>query len=336
MEFAVPVADNAEIQLAARYDNYSDFGDTTNPKFAFKYLPHERVLIRGSAGTGFKAPTLEEVHKGTQVSLLNLNDTIKCGGPCATGNTNEVEIESIGNLDLQEERSRGYTFGVITEPVDGLSLGIDYWYIKISDIVADMDAQDVLDNMAEGRSYDGVEVSRIGGPDGRLERIVVPTMNLGEREDSGVDVSLGYQFRVSTSRVSLKTDYSRKFYAKSVRFPGQPQEDTLGERGEPRWRATNTAGLTYWRAHNVMVRNNSIGKHESDKDREQVISSFSTYDAQYTWAHPWNGTFAFGALNVFDKKFPRDPTQRAGDDVRAQELYNPHGLTYFVKLEQTL
>ena len=44
-----------------RYDDYSDFGSTTNPKLSFRYTPVEQLLLRGSYNTGFAAPTLEQL-----------------------------------------------------------------------------------------------------------------------------------------------------------------------------------------------------------------------------------------------------------------------------------
>ena len=331
MELALPVTDKLEVQLAARHDVYSDFGSTTNPKFGFKYLPTSSLLFRGNIGTGFKAPTLDEVYKGTQVTLTNLKDTIK-DGLGTDKRIDEVEIETSGNENLEEETSLAYNFGVVAEPMTGLSLGVDYWYIKIEDIVREMDAQDVLDSVAKGQSFSGVEIERWN--DGNLKRIKLPILNLGESEDAGVDLNVGYRFRIGANRVFLDADYSRKLYAKSVPFPGQDQIDTLGDRGEPRWRAVSSATYAL-EGHAFTLRNNLIGEQRSENDPEQRIGSFSTYDVQYAWNHPWNGSVAVGALNVLETKFPEDPTERNGDDLRVQELYSPNGRVLYMNLNQT-
>ena len=333
MELALPVTSDLEIQLAARHDVYSDFGATTNPKLGFKYLPTERILVRGNVGTGFKAPTLSEIYKGTQIGLVNLVDTPK-NGLDSTDITTEVEIETSGNENLEEETSLAYNFGVVAEPFNGLSIGADYWYIKIEDIVREMEPQDVLDSIAKGESFDGVSVSRIGGETGRLERITLPVMNLGTSEDAGVDTNIAYRFNVGANKFFVNADYSRKLFARSVPFPGQPQEDTLYDRGEPRWRA-NTSATWSLASHAVSLRNNQIGEQRSENDDSLKIGSYSTYDLQYAWAHPWGGTIAVGALNVLDKDFPRDPTERAGDDVRVLELFNPNGRVLYMNLNQT-
>ncbi len=331
-EIALPVTSQLEFQLAARHDVYNDFGSTTNPKFGFKYLPTESILFRGNVGTGFKAPTLSEIYKGTQIGLENLYDTPDCGSGC-TERTTEIEIQTSGNPNLTEETSLSYNFGVVTEPISGLSIGADYWYIKIEDIVAEMDPQDVLDAIAAGRNFDGVEIQRVGGEGGRLERIKLPVMNLGTSEDAGVDTNIAYRFNAGSSRFFLNADYSRKIYARSVPFPGQPQQDTLYERGEPRWRST-AAGTWGFGAHAVTLRNNRIGEQKSE-GQGLKIGAFSTYDLQYAWNHPWGGQLALGALNVLDTDFPADDSERAGDDTRVVELYNPNGRVLYMNINQT-
>jgi iron complex outermembrane receptor protein len=52
------VLKNLEINVAGRYDKYSDFGDTFNPKIGIRYQPTDQLVLRGSANTGFRAPTL--------------------------------------------------------------------------------------------------------------------------------------------------------------------------------------------------------------------------------------------------------------------------------------
>ncbi len=56
------------MNLAVRYDDYSDFGGTWNPKVAMRWQPTQQVLVRGSYNTGFRAPTLQEVYSPNSVT----------------------------------------------------------------------------------------------------------------------------------------------------------------------------------------------------------------------------------------------------------------------------
>ena len=63
VEASVPFAKGFEAQLAARYDHYSDFGSTVNPKIALRWQPMRSLLLRTSWGTGFRAPPLPDLYE---------------------------------------------------------------------------------------------------------------------------------------------------------------------------------------------------------------------------------------------------------------------------------
>jgi iron complex outermembrane receptor protein len=63
-EFLVPVFKNMEVTVAGRQDHYTGFGNTFNPKVAFRYTPVEQVLFRGSYNTGFRAPSFNQLFNG--------------------------------------------------------------------------------------------------------------------------------------------------------------------------------------------------------------------------------------------------------------------------------
>ena len=61
-ELVIPATTTLEFGAAVRYDHYSDFGSTTNAKGTFRWNPQKNLLVRGSVGTGFKAPTVPQVN----------------------------------------------------------------------------------------------------------------------------------------------------------------------------------------------------------------------------------------------------------------------------------
>ena len=82
VELAFPVLKNLELGLALRYDDYSDVGSTTNPKFTIRYTPVEQLLLRGSYNTGFSAPTLTNLYlpNSTTFTANRYNDPVLCPG----------------------------------------------------------------------------------------------------------------------------------------------------------------------------------------------------------------------------------------------------------------
>ena len=65
-----------------RYDDYSDFGSTTNPKISIKYTPVKELLLRASYNTGFAAPTLAQLYapQTTTFTGTRYNDPLLCPG----------------------------------------------------------------------------------------------------------------------------------------------------------------------------------------------------------------------------------------------------------------
>lgn len=339
-ELSMPVLSSLELQLAARHDQYSDFGATTNPKFGFKYMPIRQLLVRGNVGTGFKAPTLFQINNRGLILLENLYDTSNPNADIRAERQDEVEIETYGNKALKEETSLGYNGGIVFSPIDGLNLTSDYWYIKINDVIRPVDAQRVLDAKARGEEVAGVDIKYINDDsNGYLQRIRLPVDNLGEKEDSGYDLSGDYRINTTAAgSYSIASEYSRKIYSRVVEYPGGPQTNVLGQRGRPTWRMTNTLGWGIG-GHGVTLRNNIISKMRKTENRENPsvngdMGSYTTYDAQYAWNHPWNGTITVGALNVFEAKFPLDDTERVGDDQRVKELYTADGRLLYLNVTQ--
>ncbi len=77
-EFNIPLVDGLEVNLAGRYDDYSDFGSTFNPQASISYRPIDSLLIRTSMGQGFRAPTLSDIYMGTSEGYLSTTNYVMC------------------------------------------------------------------------------------------------------------------------------------------------------------------------------------------------------------------------------------------------------------------
>ena len=103
VEFAFPVLKNVELGAAVRYDHYSDFGNTTNPKFTVRYTPIEQLLLRASYNTGFVAPTLEQLYSPNETTFTGnvYDDPVLCpGGVPAPGAVPSRDC----NLQFQQQQ----------------------------------------------------------------------------------------------------------------------------------------------------------------------------------------------------------------------------------------
>jgi iron complex outermembrane receptor protein len=117
---------------AVRYENFSDFGGTINGKISFLAKASDNINIRGSAQTGFRAPSLHQIH-------FNSTSTIFVDGiPNEVGifpNTSRV-ARILGIEELKEETSVGFTVGfTATVPSANLKFTIDGYLVNIDDRV---------------------------------------------------------------------------------------------------------------------------------------------------------------------------------------------------------
>jgi outer membrane receptor protein involved in Fe transport len=169
VEFAVPVLSpemsvalvhRLDIQLAGRYEHYSDFGSVAKPKIALAWDVVEGVRLRGSYSEGFRAPNLEQTNATEYARLAAGIDHIRCEADVrarriasfsACGqNTSGVSLRVAGNPDLDPEESTNSSFGLVLQPsLDSDRFGeasftIDRWRIEQEQIVGLLGAQTAI------------------------------------------------------------------------------------------------------------------------------------------------------------------------------------------------
>jgi iron complex outermembrane receptor protein len=163
VELDAPLTKELDIDVAVRTDRYNDFGSTTNPKISFRYKPANWVMLRGAAGTGFRAPTLNERYFGavngpTGVTKNTYNDPLLCPGGVIGGNTNgtalpgyipttvcaaKLPINTGANPSIGPEKSKTFNLGIVLTPTRSLLVSLDYWNVRMTDAIGQM-AQDTL------------------------------------------------------------------------------------------------------------------------------------------------------------------------------------------------
>ncbi|GIX34736.1 MAG: TonB-dependent receptor [Lysobacteraceae bacterium] len=136
-ELLLPVLSNFEISVAARYDDYSDYGSDTSPKVSFRYQPLDTLTLRASYGEGFRAPTLDVLTAQTSFSADGVNDPQTCaafGQPA--GCQTQITAYVISNPNLSSEQSEQFSAGLVWDATDWLNLSVDYYDIKIEDRIS--------------------------------------------------------------------------------------------------------------------------------------------------------------------------------------------------------
>jgi outer membrane receptor protein involved in Fe transport len=159
-ELQIPLLESLDLQLAARFEDFSDIGNTTVGKVAFGWRPIEQVLIRGSWSQAFRVPNLVTVNEG-DVARSNTRDDFAClyadPDELVLDCTYSIQRLAGGSSALRPEESDNTSFGVVIEPIEGLTLTVDYWEIDKENTIGlfgeeNHTALDLLLRLREGTS----------------------------------------------------------------------------------------------------------------------------------------------------------------------------------------
>jgi len=328
-ELAVPIVRGLDAQFAVRFDDYSDFGSTTNPKVALRWQPLPSLLVRGSWGEGFRAPPLYALSEpSASVGITIFEDPVRCP---VTGLIDDceafVEVYSGGNPNLQPETSTQWNLGVVWEPMRGLSLGVDYWNIEQKGIIEPLSAENLLRYYQRfpGRITRGPVDPNYPNLPGPITAIDISPVNLGTTQTSGIDVFVNWAAPAQgwgQVRIGLQGTYVRQWETQidGVTYVSRLGDATYGD-AIPRWRSTLTLdwNLGPWGATLAQVYSGGYREPLPEPDiGTRQVGAASSWDLQgrYTGFKGWQ--LALGVRNLFDS----DPPFRVQGDS-FQIGYNP-------------
>lgn len=138
-ELDLPIHKMLEVQLAGRYEAYSDdgFERKVRPKVAVKFRPLDWLIIRGSYAESFKAPDLAYLYTAAQTSFSSNQIT----DPVTKAEIDQLQVVTAGNPDLKPETTDTVYFGISLEPegrLKGLSLSVDYFNFDQTNLLAQL------------------------------------------------------------------------------------------------------------------------------------------------------------------------------------------------------
>lgn len=306
-EVALPILRSLEAQAAVRYDHYSDFGSSTNPKVGFKFKPTNWLLVRGNWGKGFRAPTLPEISPSVATFFVQVNDPV-------TQQTG-VQISGVfaGNPGLQPEKSESTTLGVIFEPTPDFSIGVNYYQIDWKNIVSSPSFQSIVN------SGDPTRVIR-DPITGGIVTVLNNYVNVNRTKTDGWDLEARYRLPINfgkwTARFNLS--YVDSFEEDGVENAGSNN----GSNTIPRTRARTsfdwdyrgfsaTLAQNYIRHFkNSVLEGTSFTVPQDPRFQTQVYErspSYITYDAFVKYNITKNLSVSAAAINFLNEKPPYDP-----------------------------
>jgi iron complex outermembrane receptor protein len=315
-ELNVPVIKDLELNFAGRYDHYSDVGGSFNPKVSLRYQPTPQLLVRGSFNKGFRAPTLFDLY-GPQ-STTNSSDTYDdprlCPGGVAIPGANpnivcgqQQLVRFGGNPELDPERSRTYSAGIVFEPIPSLTLSADYWHIKLKDQISELGEQTIFGNFPK---YQDLFVYDPTGT--RLNYVLAITNNLGEVRTRGLDLSLLYRLPKNPfGNVSLSIDgtYVNKYEYQNE--PGGPFTQNAGRYADasPVFRWRHNLLLTLVRGDYTFNLANRYMSHYEDQNAVAPeffnnVDHYSIWSLSTTYTGNKQFELTAGIKNLFDEDPP--------------------------------
>ncbi len=328
--------------VAVRGEKFSDFGSTWNGKVATQYQITDSFGIRGSVGSGFRAPT------PGQLFTTNVSTRVENGAIIASGlfpATNPV-AQFMGAKELKPEKSLNIAAGFTASLFDGLSLTVDAYSIKIED---QFYATSAIAVNATIRA--GLIAAKVPGADtiGQVQFF----QNAFDSTTTGLDVVATYKVNWENGQSTSFTASGNvnKFKIDKVNTPAATAAvkytffDAEGvfdfENAQPRWRSVFSASheigkfkavarATVWGPYKNMF---SVANQVTQKwDPEVFVDTEFSYKATDTY------TVSVGARNLFSNYPDPDKTGESatnGRIYRSDSVVDWQGGFWYMKATAT-
>lgn len=363
-ELEVPVTKELNLNLAVRDDHFSDFGNTVNPKASFRYQPNSVVMFRGSANTGFRAPTLFDRYGyrlpgATTTTGAAWDDPVQCPGPTpaiagtgkalpglvsATVCNVKLPKQTGSNNELIPETSVGGTLGMVVEPMKNLTVSVDYWRVTMDKMLANLPEQAYF--------LDPVKYADLFVRDatGKLLYIKNVTMNLGGQKAAGLDLAANYSYPTEgwgTFKVSLNGTYLTQFdnqlekggaWVSNIGRFGLASNGTTSSLPIITFRWKHTLALNWtkgdWAAQ--LTQNYNTGYHDQNLVAAQYfrdIKPYQVFNLTGTYRGFKNFTIVAGVTNLFDVNPP--VTNHSGYNGYLSSAASPIGRAFNTRITYT-
>ncbi len=336
-ESLVAFTDELEMNLAARYDHYSDFGSEISPKVSFRYQPLDNLMFRTGTGMGFRAPSLSNLYGADSES----NDWAKDYVYCEANGISDAECPErqytatrTSNEDLDAEKSLSFNFGVSYSPIEDLDVTVDYYNIQIKDTIVMNTLQSMIDE-ERNSGQSNPNITREGGSStGNITSAIVPLSNIGDLDTSGLDLKLNYVYDFDA--MSVRYDFTGSYVLdySSPEYVNGPTNNQVGRNGLPEYRFQTGIGFNLMSEHDVYLSADHIADQAQDVDENYNktgnIPSYTTYNLVYNYLAPWDAKFTAGIRNLTDE----DPSFESDGVTYNEDLYSIQGRVYFLNYSQ--
>ncbi len=302
-------SDRFSAGIAARYEDYSDFGSETSGKLSARYAFTDKVALRATVASGFRAPALAQQYY--QVVTSQYNASVDRFFESGTFPATSAVAQALGAEALKAETSLSYSLGLVLQPVDRLYVTIDAYQIDIDDRIVLSSNLLLGDNAAAQALLASLGIN--GVTSARYFNNAIDTRT------RGIDVVGTYSIPLAASTLNLTAGYNHNKTEITRIAPNPPELTALGanlwrvgrdeqgriEEGYPRDKFTLNAvwNLASWdfalgttRYGEFTTRVSETGNPAND----QKYGATWTVDASASYRlDGW--TFTLGADNLLDE-----------------------------------
>ena len=196
----IPLVQSFDLQIAGRYEDYSDAGQVAKPKFAAAWKVVDSLLLRGSVSGGFRAPGLELVNSPPTYGFGFNNDAVRCHAliskgahpdysAClnaySSGSSVKPSVSTVTSYgeDVKPETTKQSSWGAVFEPqflpesLGSLSLSVDAWKVKV---------ENPISTLGEELLYDAYLRVVEGSSNPNVVRAAVTAEDIAQFEGSGL------------------------------------------------------------------------------------------------------------------------------------------------------
>ena len=335
LELAIFPTSELEIQLAGRFDSYSDVGNTANPKLAVAYRPIKEVLVRSSVSTGFRAPGITDIYAGEETGVTRLRDAVDCStnGNCGSS---FYDVTTYTTPEISPENAMTYSFGTVVQPFKRTTISIDQWNFDGENTLTALRAGDYteLESLqgAGALASVGAQISR--DANGKIESVRMPrVVNLGQRTLRGVDVSINSDVELGNGfDLMAGSGMSFIFERSEQRFSFEQREENPDS-----WKNRAYLGLSndyhFMRVTMLTVSKQLVGRAAF----QETLPQYSEFDFSYGYTAQWGGRFNLSVKNLANTRPPaqNDDYVTFGNPDRNYSSFSPLRRRLYVSYSQT-
>lgn len=259
IEFDAPILKSLEVNASGRFDHYSDFGNTFNPKFGVKFKPIDQLMARATYSRGFRAPSFAENGSSEVEGFVTYG---ACPSPLCTAHGADGYIKSyaLGELTtanpaIKPETSDSFTAGLVFAPIKALSASLDYYYIKKNNLITSPNQNAALGQYAANGTlpsgysavFDNLDAAFPAAAP-RIVTIAAPYINAASEYTDGVDFDLRGQVDLPWNAGMVTSDLAiTKILSFVFEQSGQPNLQYVGTQSP--YNLSSGAGTPQWRGN---------------------------------------------------------------------------------------